>query len=131
MPSRHKKHSVDVINDIKIHERHYVKEAIEKTCKKVLEQKFHWEMVINKIEKYLDTITENNVTDLQSKILTLNFHEKESFYSKYYSQIIHWCKTYLKDFRESTSEVISMILADVLQAGLKETKGIDKIHIKI
>ena len=41
MLSRHKKHSVDVINDIKIHERHYVKEAIEKTCKKVLEEKFH------------------------------------------------------------------------------------------
>ena len=46
-------------------------------------------MVINEVEKYLDTITENNITDLQSKILTLNFHEKESFYSKYYSQIIH------------------------------------------
>ena len=80
MLSRHKKHSVDVINDIKIHERHYVKEAIEKTCKKVLEEKFHWEMVINEVEKYLDTITENKVTDLQSKILTLNFHEKKNYF---------------------------------------------------
>ena len=43
-------------------------------------------MVINKIEKYLDTITENNVTDLQSKILTLNFHEKKNYFMQ---NIIH------------------------------------------
>ena len=37
-------------------------------------------MVINEVEKYLDIITENKVTDLQSKILTLNFHEKKNYF---------------------------------------------------
>ena len=65
---------------------------------------------------------------MQNKLLTLNFHEKELFYSKYYSQIVHRSKTYLKEFTENTSKVILMKLEDVLQAGLKETKDIDEIH---
>ena len=36
----------------KIYERRYVKEAIEKACKKVLEEKLHSEFVINEVEKY-------------------------------------------------------------------------------
>ena len=53
----HRKHSIDAIDKNNIHERHYVKEAIEKTCKKVLEEKLHPETVINEVEKYLDIIT--------------------------------------------------------------------------
>lgn len=33
------KHSTDVSDDNEISERHYLKEAIEKACKKVLEEK--------------------------------------------------------------------------------------------
>ena len=51
-----------------------VKEAIEKPCTKVLEENLHSEIVINKVETYLDIITENDTTDLQNKLLTLNFH---------------------------------------------------------
>ena len=123
----HRKHSIDTIDNNNFM-KDTVKEAIEKTCKKVLEEKLHPETVINEVEKYLDIITENDITDLQNKLLTLNFHEKELFYSKYYSQIVHRSKTYLKEFTENTSKVILMKLEDVLQAGRKETKDIDEIH---
>ena len=55
---------------------------------------------------------------MQNKLLTLNFHEKELFYSKYYSQIVHRSKIYLIDLTENTSKNILMKLADVLQAAL-------------
>ena len=125
-----KKHSIDVIDNNKIHERRYVKEAIEKACNEVLEEKLHSEILVNEVETYLDIITENYITDLQNKLLTINLHEKESFYSKYYSQIVHRSKIYLNNLTENTSKVILMKLADVLQAGLKETKDIDEIHTK-
>ena len=41
-----KKHFIDIIDDSKIHERHYVKEAIEKASKKILEKKLDWEIMI-------------------------------------------------------------------------------------
>ena len=105
----HKKHSIDAIDDNKIHEKHYVKEAIENACKNVLEEKFH--SGINEVEKCLDITTENGITDLQNKPLILNFHGKELFYSKHYSQIVHRSKK-----------------ADVLQAGLKEIKDTDETY---
>ena len=44
---------------------------------------------------YLDIITENDITDLQNKLLTLNLNEMELFFfSKYYSQIVHRSKIF-------------------------------------
>ena len=82
-----KKNSIEVIDNNKIHERYYVKDAM---------------------------ITENDITDLQNKLLASNFHEKELFYAKYYSQIVHRSKTYLKDLTENTSKAILMKLTDVI-----------------
>lgn len=45
-----KKHFIDVTDDNKIHERQYFKEAIEKACKKVLEEKLHSKFIINEVE---------------------------------------------------------------------------------
>ena len=47
----HKKQSMYVIDYNKIHERRYVKEAIEKACKKVLEEKLYSKFIINEVEK--------------------------------------------------------------------------------
>ena len=77
----HKNQSMHVIDYNKVYERRYVKEAIEKACKKVLEEKLHSKFILNEVEKYWEIITENDIIDLQNKLLTLNFHEKELFYS--------------------------------------------------
>ena len=77
----HNKHSIDVIDDNKNHERHYVKETIKKTFKKVLEEKLHSELVIKGVQNYWEVIIEDDIIDFQNKLLTLNFHEEELFYS--------------------------------------------------
>ena len=57
-----KKHSIDVIDNNKIQERHYVKEGIIKLCKKVLEERSHSRIVINEVETYLDIIRKIDTT---------------------------------------------------------------------
>ena len=51
-------------------------------------------IVTNVVEMYLDLIKENDITDLQNQLLTLNFHEKELYYYiiilyYYYLQVKH------------------------------------------
>ena len=94
------------------------KRLLKKHVRKFQKKNCFQRHFLNEVEKYLDIITENDITDLQNKLLTLNFHEKELFYSKYYSQIVHRSKIYLIDLTENTSKNILMKLADVLQAAL-------------
>lgn len=114
-----KKHYIDVIDDNKTHERNYVKEAIEIVCKKVLEEKLQSQI-----------ITENDVTDLQNTLVILNYHEKELFYSKYYSQIVHKIKPYLKDLKENINNYFNKI-STLITGSLKILKTLMEFIQKI
>ena len=105
-------------------------ESIIKACKKILAEELHSELVLKEINEYLENFSEKESVDLQKKLSTLTLNDKELFYSRYYVEIVSKSETYLK-LKESTSKIILMKLADILQAdAVKEQEHVEEIHTK-
>ena len=69
------------------------KRLLKKHVRKFQKKNCFQRHFLNEVEKYLDIITENDITDLQNKLLTLNLNEMELFF---FQNIIHKLFTEVK-----------------------------------